>query len=177
MYIWVGANIDNQLIEIKNNAKEIENIVGFSNSNFTLPLHISLKISFHVDDEIGSKVIDTITQYYNTLKPFTIEIKEIEKHTSIIWIKMKENNEIKKIHDELDEILLKKYKIELHPYDLNYQFHSTLFMDENKEKLNKAYDLLKNISVPSTLLLNNFLIGTSQNGIIGTYKVIRLVQL
>ena len=44
MYIWVGIKVEDQLKMVKAQAQRIENEIGFDHSNFTLPLHISLKI-------------------------------------------------------------------------------------------------------------------------------------
>ena len=37
MYIWVGVEVESQIVEIKKSAFEIEKKIGFENSNFTLP--------------------------------------------------------------------------------------------------------------------------------------------
>ena len=46
MYIWVGADVDSQLGEIKELTNDTEKALGIVPSVLTLPLHISLKISF-----------------------------------------------------------------------------------------------------------------------------------
>ena len=53
MYIWLGINVSDQLREVEAKAREVEDRIGFANSNFTLPPHVSLKISFPVQDEEG----------------------------------------------------------------------------------------------------------------------------
>ena len=52
MYIWIGINVSDQLLTVGEKARQIENEIGFVNSNFTLPLHVSLKISFPVEDAL-----------------------------------------------------------------------------------------------------------------------------
>lgn len=113
MYIWIGINVDNQLKKIKEQSFAIEKKLGFKNSNFTLPLHISLKISFEVEDSVYSSVIQTITEYYQKLNAFEVDVKGIEKHEIIIWIRMLSNEIINKIHDDLNEILKNKFNVGL----------------------------------------------------------------
>lgn len=171
MFVWVGIDVESQLKEIKEKVVNISKQVNFNNSACMLPLHISLKISFKIDDNIFDDVLKTISDYYNQIDPFDIEVEGIEKHTQIIWIKVKRNKEIDKIHDDLNTMLLNKYNIGLHEYDLDYKFHSTLFMDSDKELLQKAGDLLGEVELPKKLRINTFLIGTSDTGQLGTYYV------
>ena len=78
MYIWVGADVDSQLGEIKEYVKKTEEALGLFHSTLTLPLHISLKISFCVDDRIVDEVIDSLSEIYETIKPFYVSTKRIE---------------------------------------------------------------------------------------------------
>jgi 2'-5' RNA ligase len=171
MYIWIGINVDDQLKKIKERSFAIEKKLGFKNSNFTLPLHISLKISFEVDDSVYSSVIRTIAEYYQKLNAFEVDVKGIENHEEIIWIRMLSNESINKIHDDLNEILKNKFNVGLHEYDLDYKFHTTLFMDNDSEIIDKAYDLIRNEDLPSKLIVNKFVIGTSESGKLGSYSV------
>lgn len=177
MYIWIGIDVDNQLEKIKTKAIKIEKDLNFLNSNFTLPLHISFKITFLVDENIHNDVINTILDYYYSLKEFDVETSGIENFNSIIWIKMKQNNILDKIHDDLNDLLLKKYNIGLHPYDLDYLFHTTLFMEGDEEKINKAYQLIKDEVLPNKLTVNKLVIGTSQTGKLGSYSIYKTVNL
>ena len=173
MYIWLGIDVDSQLNEIKQEAKRVEREIGFIHSNFTLPLHISLKISFKIDDNLVDKLISDISNFFNTIKPFDIQVEGIEYDQTITWIRMKNNQSLNLIHDELNKFLLEKYDIPLHEYDLDYKFHTTLFMDDDSCKVKKAYDLIKTFEVPLTLRANKFLIGKSKEGKLGTYKVFK----
>ena len=177
MYIWVGIDVDDQLEDIKCAAYEAEKEIGFQNSNFTLPLHISLKISFPVDDGIYLDVVQVLTEYFKALSPFEIDVKGIENETSIIWIRMSHNEVLNKIHDKLNSMLLDSYGVGLHEYDMDYKFHTTLFMENNDEKIGFAYDKVKNVKIPEKLIANKFVIGISDTGALGTYRVFRTVQV
>ena len=175
MYIWIGINVDEQISIIKDKAYAIEKSLKLMNSNFSLPLHISLKISFEVEDSVYLNVIQRITEYYQTLNSFEVEVKGIEKYEGIIWIRMLHNERINKIHDDLNEILMSKFNVGLHEYDLDYIFHTTLFMDNNTEKINKAYDLIRDEVLPSKLVATKFVIGVSESGKLGTYSIYKTI--
>lgn len=49
MYIFLEIDVDEQFTEVKSKANIIDKDIGFKNSYFTLPLHISLKVSFKID--------------------------------------------------------------------------------------------------------------------------------
>lgn len=177
MYIWTGIDVDSQLTEVKSQVKALEESIGFNNSNFTLPFHISLKISFEVDDAIYPDVVNTIIEYYKILKPFDIEVSGIEIENVIVWLRMKGSEIINKIHDDLDRILMEKYGVPRHEYDLDYKFHTTFFMDSDEEKISSAYREIKDIKIPSSLYVDSFLIGASETGALGTYKVTHNIEI
>lgn len=177
MYIWVAINVDSQFAEVKERASMAEKQVGFRNTNVNLPLHVSLKISFSVEDKIYLNVVDRISDYYSRLSPFDIEVAGMEKNGGILWIKMKENHTLKKIHIEMDDLLKAEYGVGLHEYDLAYQFHTTIFMEEDKNIIDKAYELMKDVSLPPKLSADTFVVGISESGKIGTYRVYKTVTL
>ena len=177
MYVWTAINIDDQLNEIKTQAQVIEQDMNFANSAFTLPSHISLKISFPVDEAAYPSLIQTLLDYYKTLKPFTVEVSGIEMEGTIVWIRMKENDTLCRIHQELDQILQEKYNIVPHQFDLDFKFHSTLFLDSDKEKISSAYNQIKNVSLPLSLCADKLIIGASASGDIGTYRVTHNISL
>lgn len=173
MFMWLGIDVDDQLQEIKKEASIIENKLYFLHSNLTIPFHISLKMSFNVDEQLFDHIMTDVINIYKRFHSFEIEVKGIENNDTICWIKMKENQTLNEIHDILNDFLLKKYHIPLHEYDLDYQFHTTLFMDEDKDKVSKAYQLIQHAPVPKVLRVNKMIIGRSPNGALGTYHVFK----
>lgn len=171
MYIWLGINVDGQLGGIKEKAKEIDKELAFTNSCFTLPLHISLKMSFAVDGAKFPEIAADIENYYSSVEPFEIDVRGIENEQVIVWIRMHECERLNEIHDALNDLLLKKYGIGLHEYDTDYKFHTTLFMDSDGEKINAAFERVKDTPIPKRLVADRFVIGTSQSGALGTYSV------
>lgn len=175
MYIWAGIDVDTQLSGIKEKAKLIDQQIGFKNSCFTLPLHISLKTSFPLDKPMCNYVIEEINRYFASLKPFEIHIDKLEMYDHIMWIRMRRNAELDKVHDELNKLLLSKYNILLHEYDLDYKYHTTLFMSDKKEEIHQAYQLMQNIELPQSICANQFIIGTSETGELGSYKIYKKI--
>lgn len=177
MYIWVGVEVESQIAEIKKSAFEIEKKIGFENSNFTLPMHISLKISFPVNDSVANDVIYDIEQLYYGITPFEIDVDRIECYENISWIRYKQNDKIDEIHDRLNAMLFEKYGVGLHEYDCDYKFHTTLFMENNEEKIRMAYEMIKNVYLPKMISVNKLLIGVSESGKLGSYRVFREVNI
>lgn len=49
-------------------------------------------------------------------------------------------------------------------------------MDDDAEKINTAHTLLGDLKLPETLVANTFVIGTSETGENGTYRVYKMVD-
>ena len=177
MYIWVGADVDSQLGEIKEYVKKTEEALGLFHSTLTLPLHISLKISFCVDDRIVDEVIDSLSEIYETIKPFYVSTKRIEHRGKLVWIRMKKSAKLDSIHNRLDKELYDKHGVELHDLDRRYLFHTTLFMCEDKEQSGAAFEAVKKAPLPKKLRIDRLVIGTSPDGTVGSYQVIKTVCL
>ena len=171
MYLWVGIDVDEQLHKVKSLAQKAEKQIGFEHSNFTLPLHISLKISFQISDIDYDQIVQDIAEIYHNTKPFSISVKGLEVYDNIAWIRMNGCEALNMLHDRLNTMLLEKYHIPLHEYDLDYKFHTTLFMDDNVQKVDWAYQQVKDTELPTTLHANCFLIGSSPTGQLGTFSV------
>ena len=177
MYIWVGADVDSQLGDIKELTEKTEKALGIDSSVLTLPLHISLKISFCVDDRTVDEVTDTLSEFYETIPPFQVRVKKIERRGKLVWIGMKKSVKLDSIHERLDKLLNEKYGVEPHDFDRRYLFHTTLFMCEDKEQSGAAFEAVKKAPLPKKLGIDRLVIGTSPDGTVGTYKVIKTVCL
>lgn len=173
-YIWLGINVDEQLSFLWEPVRAIEQRVKVSNP-LSLPFHISLKISFPVDSNRAEEVSEAVEAYYRSLSPFTIPVKGIEHHDNIVWIRMAENEVLNRIHNELNVLLEEKFGVGLHEYDRDYLFHTTLFMDEDSAKMEAAFQVIKDTSLPTVLEGREFLIGCSDSGELGTYRVVKRI--
>ena len=175
MYIWTGIDVDEQLAGIRGRVRQLETEQGIVHSNLTLPFHISLKISFPLEGGAAQAAMDALEAYYRTLKPFPIPVAGIEYHSVITWIRMKENETLNRIHDELDGMLAERFGVGLHEYDRDYLFHTTLCMDDDAARVRRFYEALKEEPLPAVLQAESFLIGCSESGALGTYRVVRRI--
>ena len=174
MYVWIGCDISPKFIEFREKVKECNADINASETALNFPQHVSLKITFEMEDEIAKHCIKDIIELLKGAKSFTAKTKEMELHDGIIWIKIEENEQFKTLHDELDQIVI-SYAVKQHEFDKNFIFHSTVIMDEDKEKLEKLYDKVKDIPYPEELKINTFIVGHSYDKI--EYKVDRRIKV
>lgn len=177
MWLWIGIDVDKEYLKTKDKIIEVMDKVDFDKSLLTLPFHISLKMSFLIDDNDYDKITKVIKDILINTKPFTVKVKGREVMPNIIWARYFDNEDLNKIHDELNESLLNEFNIPLHEYDLDYKFHTTLFMDFDCNKVNKASILTDDLILPKSIRVNRFLIGVSPKGELGTYKVIEEIDI
>lgn len=174
MYIWVGIDVDGQLTDVRERAAAVERRIGAEHSCYTLPMHVSLKMSFAVGDEAAA-VISDLERYFAAQKPFTMRVRGIECEGPIVWIRMERSAKLDLLHDELNSMLLERYGVGLHEYDTDYKFHTTLYMGNSEDRVRTAYESLLDIPLPKALTASRFVIGTSADGALGTYSVIKTI--
>ncbi len=176
MYIWTALYIEDNLEELRDQAISIGEQLGVKCPITFLPLHVSLKISFPVDEKRVDECIDVLCDYYSKLGPFSIEVEGYEMQNNIIWLRIKENERLVEIHRHLDELMKSRFGAEPNVLDNEFIYHCTLFYDTN-EKLPSAFEQLKRIPLPSRILAREFLIGASETGLPGTYSVFKHSRL
>lgn len=176
MYIWLAIDVDDQLKNLKGKVKEVERQVNFVESGISLPMHISLRITSLIEDDMYDNIVNDIKEYSKSLKPFEINTEKIELHETISWLKMEENENLTKIHNHLTSQMLEKYNIPLHDYDKNFTYHSTLFMDSDVCKVKEAFLKIMDAEYPKVLKANKLIIGSSETGSIGTYHVDKIIE-
>ena len=172
MYIWTAADVSRQLAFVRERATELNRELNLSEVAFSLPQHISLKISFEVDDSVADEVISVLEDYLSSQTAFTVGEAKVEIFGSILWLSFPENECLKRLHRELDELLLSRFGVPLHEYDKCFKFHSTLFIDGGNS-LGKMCSELERLTLPSEIETDSFLIGISKSGKAGEYRVIK----
>ena len=170
MYIWTALDVEDNLEELRDQTIGIGEELGVRCPLTFLPLHVSLKISFPVQDSRVDECVGVLCDYYSKLGPFSIEIEGYEIQHGIIWIRFKENSRLAEIHAHLDELMKTRFGAEPSEFDHSFIYHCTLFTD-TEEKLIVAMEQLKKIPLPGKLLVREFLIGVSETGMPGTYSV------
>lgn len=175
MYLWIGIDVDSEFKELKRKVEKAYNEMNYDNVVVNLPYHISLKISFEAGNKLD-EIVNDLENLFKSYKPFTVETLSIENEKTICWIRYKDNEKISKIKEDVNSLLFNKYNIPYHEYDLDFIFHTTLFLDSDTSKVNEFYEKVKDFSIPKALTVNRFLIGTSLSGDPGTYSIIRKIE-
>ena len=172
MYIWTGIDVDDQLLAIKSAVKSAGETLGYSNIYSSLPYHISLKMPFCIEDEKVCDVVESILGLYDKADSIKVSVRGIEKERGIVWIKISENSTLISLCDELNVLLKTEYGVEIQEYDVDHEFHVTLFIDDDERFIGQAFDLVKDADIPHELSLNRLVVGISETGEPGTYKYV-----
>ncbi len=176
MYIWTGIDVSAPFAAIGSRMAALERDLHFAYRNSDFPLHISLKISFFLPDEKAEEAIADIAAIYRQYGAFSIEVAGIVNEGPILWLRMAENKTLNAIHDSLNALLSEKYSVPMHPYDGDYKFHTTLFMDEDREKVAAAAAALGDFPHPREISASTFCIGCSDTGAPSTYRIVKTLQ-
>ena len=174
MYVWIGCDINPKFFEFREKVKALNADIGASETALNFPQHVSLKITFEMDDEIAKHCIKDIIELLKGAKSFVAKTQQMELKDGIIWIRVEENEQFKALHEELDQIAI-SYAVKQHEFDKNFIFHSTVIMDEDNEKLSALYEKIKDIPYPEELKINTFIVGHSFDKI--EYKVDRRIKV
>lgn len=174
MYIWTGCDINPKFSEFREKVKEISEELNLCRTALNFPQHISLKISFEMDEALAKHCMKDIIELFKATKPFTAKVVGYELRDGIIWLRIEDNEQLKSLHEEIDEIG-KSYAVKQHALDKEYIFHSTVVLDGDESKLQAAYEKLKEIPFPEELKINTFLVGHSLDNI--EYKVDRRIKV
>ena len=170
MFLWIGLRLNEDYgNNVKQLCKDLNKNILVDEKAFHLPAHISLKISFEVEENKKEIIIDSILSIVRKYLPLKVKSTHIGVNNNIIWTLFEENKVLYTIHEELDEKLI-TYGINRHEFDRNFIFHSTLFMDDNVDRIDKMYKLIKDYDVEEESLIDTIIIGKSEDNV--NYEVI-----
>ena len=172
MYIWIACDVSEPLGFVREECIRKNSELCLSDVAFSLPQHISLKISFPVEDAIFEDVISAISKYLGEQSGFVLDEPKPELYGTILWLNFSSDSHLLRLHKELEELLLDGFGVPLHEFDKCFKFHSTLFIDTQKE-LMQMYDFVCGIKMPKCVEVHRFIIGISESGKIGEYRVLR----
>lgn len=176
MILWTGAETEGQLTELRKAVRETTAALGLDDSIFTLPMHVSLKMSFFVPDARKEAAMDALEAFFGGVSPVTAAVRGIEREQGIVWLHLAPSPALDDLHNRLNALMAERFAVPLHPYDRDFIFHTTLFMGGEEDKLARAFERVKGAPVPRALTLRRFLIGGSETGALGTYRVFRTVE-
>ena len=176
MYIWIGCKLPEEFEqEIRNHCLALNEKIGLDTVAFSLPQHISLKISFR--SARYQEIIEDLTIYLAAQKPFSLRIRAAEQAGRILWMPVAENPQLRRLHRELDARLENRFGIGQHEFDRCFLFHSTLFIDSDVEKVAEMAAALADYPIERKLVVDSFLLGISENGEPGSYRVVAQIQI
>ena len=176
MFLWIGCKLPADYEkEVRSYCLEKNKSIGLNTLPFSLPQHISLKISF--ESACTDQIVEYLKVFFAQQKPFFVHIVGIEQMGQILWLTVEENPILQQLHESLDQQLEKLFKVEQHPFDKAFQFHSTLFMDEDGEKIRKMAAMLAGCPFARELMVDTIVLGTSESGKPGSYHVIAEIKL
>ncbi len=175
IYVWCAVDLNRQLKDQREAAEGVGEELGVSNPALTLPLHISLKISCRIGRSRVKKAVKTIGKRLS--KSVHLEIKPlcIERCGGVVWIRHEESPQLKALHEWLVRLFKTRYGVTPHEFDLDFAYHSSLFVGDEVTS-EAAYELLRDIPLPERLIADGFVIGISESGKAGEYKVVQSVR-
>lgn len=175
MYLWIACDAERELAAIRSFCREQNRRVGLSEVAFSLPQHVSLKISFSVPDTQVEAIIARLEQIVQEASPLLLQPKTIERQGEVLWLAFEPTAALVELHRVLDEVMEREFGVLPHPYDLDFRFHSTLFLDADTDRLIQMERLLSDLPLPSAFTVNRFLIGSSPSGRAGEYTVCKRI--
>ena len=176
MFLWIGCKLPADYeSEIRHLCLQKNEALGLDTVAFSLPQHISLKISFHSNHT--EEIIAYLESFFAGLAPFEVTIDTLEQMGKILWLSVAENVILQQLHARLDQQLEAFFGIAQHPFDKAFAFHSTLFMGEDQEKVEQMEKALAAYPFARELMVDTVLLGTSETGNAGSYQVIREIKL
>ena len=164
MYLWVGCRLPEAFEQsIRSHCLALNETIGLNTVPFSLPQHISLKISFDAGEQYP-QIIQWLETALISHSKFYVNLLPPEQTGNILWLPAAENPHLIQLHAMLDKELEDRFGITQHPFDKAFLFHSTLFMDENTQKLSQMASKLTSMTFPEPLQVDRFLIGISADG-------------
>jgi len=176
MFIWIGCKLPEEFEgEIRSHCLTLNEEIGLDTVAFSLPQHVSLKISF--DTPRYEEVLEDLARFAAGQAPFSIRIRDARQAGNILWMPVEENAHLRRLHDELDARLESRFGIGQHEFDKCFLFHSTLFMDADGEKIAKMRDSLAEYPIGRELRIDTFLLGLSETGKPGSCRIVREIKV
>ncbi len=176
MYIWIGCALpQNFEDELRAHTRPLAQALALDLEPFSLPQHISLKISFDAGDR-SEEILYAVETLLRQETQFAVHPDSIVRQGNILWITFQENEILREIHNRLDSELQQQFGIGQHPFDRRFLFHSTVYIGE-ENKIALAEEKLQSLCLPKSLHISRFLLGVSPSGKTGTYYVVREVSL
>jgi len=176
MYIWIGCKLPESFEqEIRKRCLELNKDIGLDTASFSLPQHVSLKISFQTSQH--REIIEYLSAFLSSQKPISLQILNPEQAGNILWMPVAENEQLRMLHNQLDSLLENHFGIPQHAFDKCFIFHSTLFIDPDAGKIAKMLASLEKYPTKCALRSDTFLLGLSETENSGDYRIVREIKV
>ena len=176
MFVWIGCKLPETFeTELRRLCLIRNEHIGLDTTAFSLPQHISLKISFETDRP--EETLTFLEHYLSSQQPFSVTLHAPEQMGNILWMPVEENSKLQQLHALLDDQLQKRFGIPQHEFDKRFQFHSTLFIDSDADKLATMTQALAGCVKTQEMKIDRFLLGLSETGKAGSYRVVREIKI
>ena len=161
--MWITGIIDKETNEeIRRICLKENEDLHLSERFFRSDLHISLKRTFYTEQY--EKIADDIKEMLRGHKPIDCGYSKLMKVKDMLWLYPDKNDELVRIHNEIDLFLYEKYKIPIDTFDRQYFPHITIFHKGETKNLLKMYDRLQISLERKPITIDRFAIGTKTRG-------------
>ena len=150
---FLPEELNRTIIDLCNQNNDIE----LSDRFLIYPLHVSLKRTFVYDD--FDKIYETVEEVLERHKGFEISDLRPYRVEDMLWLLFEYDEELIRIHEDLDKTLAEKHKIVIDEYDQKYLPHISLFHDESGEKLDLMAERLNGI-IEGSYVVNRVAVGS-----------------
>ena len=176
MYIWIGCKLPEEFeTYIRAVCVPMSEKLGLDISGFSLPQHISLKISFEAGEQ-ADEILAFLKERLSRERKFYVNPRTPKRQGNILWIPFRPNPPLQHLHNMLDRELKTRFGIPQHEFDKAFFFHSTLCLGP-EDRLAEAEALLRDLPLPTSLAIDTILLGVSENKTFDTCRIVGEINL
>ncbi|MBQ7326597.1 MAG: VanZ family protein [Clostridia bacterium] len=175
IFIWTAIDVSGQADGLTERAREVSERIAAENPALSLPMHISLKISCQIKTKKLPQAVERLSRKLEEIKSFELTPECIEREGGVVWIRHRESEQLRELHQWVVDFFLGQYGVMPHKFDLEFAYHTSLFVG-NEEEATRAFALLKDEPLPERLTAEKYVIGVSESGKAGEYRVIKSAE-
>lgn len=175
IFIWTAIDVSGQADGLTERAREVSERIAAENPALSLPMHISLKISCQIKTKKLPQAVERLSKKLEEIKSFELTPECIEREGGVVWIRHRESEQLHELHQWVVDFFLGQYGVMPHKFDLEFAYHTSLFVG-NEEEATRAFTLLKDEPLPERLTAEKYVIGVSESGKAGEYRVIKSAE-
>ncbi len=175
VFLWSAIDINDSTEALAEKVRLVCEELGVENPALSLPMHSSLKISDRIKTRSLPRAVEKITAKLSQLPTCELLPECIERRDGIVWIRYKESEQLSLIHQWMVDLYLGQCGVMPHELDGEFIFHTTLFVGEAAEA-ERVYDALKDEPLPESISAESYVLGVSESGLAGEYRVIKNIR-